>query len=168
MRTLVPGLPAALALALRFLLALALLAILRRIARRRQVRVAAVSTQRLRKLRDLLHQHRHLPAEHRDLLLELRDSCVLRCALRLERRDASVPRGELSLQFRNALVSPIARHPPSIADLRADGKRHKIMEQSGSLTQPPLLGSSCPVNGYSRTNGYRWRRSANRHRRRTD
>src|SRR6266542_3282079 len=110
MRTLVPGLTAALALALRFLIAVALLAILRRIARRRKVRVAGVSTQLLRKLRDLLHQHRHLPAEHRDLLLELRDSRVLRCALRLERRDTSVLRGELSLQLRNPLVSPIARH----------------------------------------------------------
>ena len=155
-------LSAALALALRFLVAPTLLAVLRRIARRGHVRVARVSAELLRKLRNLLHQHRHLPREHRDLLLELGDPHVFRRTLRFERCDATVLgyvlnfercdapvlRDELALQLGNALVSPITHHELFFADPPADGKLHEIMEQSGSLTRPPLSDSSCPLNGY--------------------
>src|SRR5258706_11736166 len=113
--------------------------------------VAGIAAQLLRKLRNLLHQHRHLPGEHRDLLLELGDACVLRRALSFELGDSLVPRGKLPLQLRNALVSPIAPHQPSIANLPADGKPLEIMEQSGSLTRPMPRPSSCPVNGYPET-----------------
>src|SRR5713101_6832443 len=148
MRALVSRLAAALALTLRFLVAPPLLAVLRRIARRGQMGVARVLPELFGQLGDLLHQHGHLLSQHRDLLLELADAGVLRRALRFEHRDALVLRDELALQLENALVSPIARHMTSIADLGVDGKLHEIMEQSGSLTRTPFRPSSCPVNGY--------------------
>ena len=90
-------------------------ALARRIARRRQVRIARVAAEPPHQLGDLLRERRHLP-------LELRDPHVLPGHVCLEFGDPRVLPRPLRLQLCDSLVAPVRRHSPLLAHPRLESR----------------------------------------------